>query len=125
MGKILLVDDEEIMRLPLSRLLRRAGYAVDTAEDGDQCLTRHLIRPADLVIIDMFMPKKAGLETILELLKEESPPVIIAMSAHPKMLEVLRATHGLECVRILHKPFEPEELLALVAEEMEWLKLKV
>lgn len=72
--KILLVDDEEIIRLSLGRDLAEAGYAVTAAVDGEEALARLQAEPFELVITDLLMEGMDGLE-LLARLKESRPEV--------------------------------------------------
>lgn len=120
--KILVADDNVVMRQAIAFTLRSAGYVVELAEDGWQCLDLYRAAPADLVVMDLYMSEKDGLETIVELRKEFPQAVVIAMSGsrgiHVSHL-MLQAAKGLGAVRSIEKPFKSEELLALVAEELE------
>lgn len=81
MPRILVIDDDEQVRGLLVRMLERAGFDdVDQAADGNAGLARYQDTPADLVITDIVMPEKEGLETIQDL-RRISPDVrIIAIS---------------------------------------------
>ena len=118
MGRILLVDDDAAARLTIARTLREAGHTVELAEDGRQCVDLYRAQPADIVLLDLFMPNKDGLEALLELRREFPQVVVVAMSGHRKLELMLRAAKGLGALRTIAKPFDPEALLALVAEEL-------
>jgi CheY-like chemotaxis protein len=118
MSKILVVDDETVMRETIARFLRKAGYVVETAKDGSQCLEMYRAAPADLVLMDLFMPNKEGLETITELRREFPSAAVIAMSGHELVGSMLRAATVLGAIKTIEKPFTPEALLALVAQEL-------
>ena len=122
MGRILLVDDDASTRLTVARILRDAGHLVELAEDGRKCLDLYRNAPADIVIMDLFMPEKDGLETLIELRREFPHVTVVAMSGHRKVELMLRAAKGLGAIRTLAKPFGPETLLALVAEELDWAR---
>jgi CheY-like chemotaxis protein len=122
MSKILLVEDDIATRLTISTILRNAGHAVMTANDGQECLNLYRIAAADVVIMDIFMPNKDGLETLLELRREFPHASVIAISGHREMNLMLKAAKGMGAVRALTKPFEPETLVAIVAEEMDWIR---
>src|SRR6266540_295503 len=114
MGRILLVEDEAAMRLTVARTLRGAGHVVEMAEDGRECLDLYRATSADVVIMDLYMPNKDGLETLIELRREFPQVAVVAMSGHRKLELMLRAAKGLGAVRTIEKPFEQEALLALV-----------
>ena len=115
MATILIIDDDAAVRAVVSRALKAAGHEAFSAENGNTGL-RYIptIRP-DLVIVDLFMPEKEGLEIIVELRKKFPRVSVLAISgdniASAEMLEValkLGATHALE------KPFDQKTLFAAV-----------
>lgn len=80
MKRILIIDDEEPLRSMLRMSLEKMGYSVLEAGDGRVALALFKAQPADLVITDLMMPEKEGLETIRELRKGHPDLKIIAMS---------------------------------------------
>ncbi|MCP4694554.1 MAG: response regulator, partial [Desulfobacterales bacterium] len=109
---ILIIDDERQIRLMLRRLFESKGYKITVASDGAEGMKLYRENPADLIITDLLMPEKEGLETIRELKKEYPAVKIIAMSGGGKLepglfLDTAKkfgATHALS------KPFENEVL---------------
>ncbi|MCP4687031.1 MAG: response regulator, partial [Desulfobacterales bacterium] len=59
---ILIIDDERLMRSMLRRLLESKGYKITVASDGDEGMKLYRENPADLIITDLLMPEKEGLE---------------------------------------------------------------
>jgi DNA-binding NtrC family response regulator len=116
MAKVLIVDDDSSMRIALTRILIAADHDVIVAADGLKGLAAYRAVPADVVVIDLVMPNKEGLETIIELRREFPQAAIIAMSGHRRMDLMLRTAKLLGAVLTLEKPFEPEALLALIDE---------
>jgi DNA-binding response OmpR family regulator len=110
----LVIDDDEAMRLALAGTLKASGYDVATAADGAAGLVQYRSAPADLVIVDLYMPGKEGLETLVQLRREFPNVVVIAMSGNRNLGLMLRAAERLGAVQTIAKPFEPAELLALV-----------
>ena len=112
---ILIIDDSEQLRKLLYRLLKGAGYEVFVASDGSEGLQLFHEKPVDLVITDMIMPGKMGIEVILEL-KEKFPEMkVIAISGGGDFgaeleLDIART---LEAYTI-EKPFSPKEILEVV-----------
>ena len=111
---ILVVDDERSFRVLLGELLRQAGYEVSVAGAAEEAREAIAQRRPDLVITDIMMPSKGGLELIPEIRQESLEVKIIAMSALgydalPKAIE-LGADHTFEL------PFDPRELVAVVGE---------
>jgi CheY-like chemotaxis protein len=67
MAQILIIDDEEPVRIVFRDILEQAGYEVEEAADGEQAIIVQRDNPADIIIADIIMPKKEGIETIMEL----------------------------------------------------------
>ena len=80
MCRILVIDDEKPIRDLLKKAFERKGYEVDTAENGQVGIELFQKSPADLIITDIIMPVKEGLETITELRRDYPNVKIIAMS---------------------------------------------
>src|SRR4030095_5251414 len=80
MTRILLVDDDEQFRSMLSQSLKRAGYEVTEARNGSEGIDLYRDHPSDLIITDLIMPEKEGLETIREYRKSYPDAKIIAIS---------------------------------------------
>jgi DNA-binding response OmpR family regulator len=110
--RVLVVDDEEDIRLLLRSLLERAGYVVDDAEDGRSGLRRFYAAPPDLVILDVTMPELDGWAT-LERIRDLSDVPVLMLTARSTELERVRGlTHGAD--DYVSKPFGRQELLARV-----------
>jgi len=117
MKRILLVDDNENFRRPLGEILRRAGYEVSGAGDGSTALGLCRQHSFDLVITDLIMPGKEGLETIIELRRLEPELKIIAMSGGGRMNpeDYLPMARHLGADATLTKPFTAEKIQSVVA----------
>lgn len=85
MSAILVVDDDPTVRMIAVELLTRAGHQVSEAEDGDEALKRVAAGAFDLVVLDMLMPNKDGLETIAELRRCRPQMPILAISSGGRM----------------------------------------
>ena len=118
MARILVIDDEEGLRMIVREILESAGHEVLLAGDGQQGLELQRTERADLVITDIFMPQKEGIETIIELRQEFPGIKIIAMSGGGALrtLDYLPAAQEFGALRTLSKPFEAAVLLATVDE---------
>jgi len=118
--KILIIDDEVHILLMLKKMLERAGYEVDIASNGSEGLELFRRDQPDLVITDIIMPEKEGLETIREMKKEQSDLKILAMSGGGK----ISADNYLDTARIfgasgiIEKPFGQTDLISMVEELM-------
>jgi CheY-like chemotaxis protein len=118
-GRILIIDDDEAFLRLLNAMLTTAGYEVRQAKDGKRGLASYRQQRSDVVITDILMPVKEGLETI-QALKELDPDVkIIAMSVTGDgQFGFLETAVAFGARRILHKPFSREQLLATIADVM-------
>lgn len=114
--RILVIDDDEIFRTGLVGILQMEGYSVLEAKDGEEGLAVFKEENPDLVITDILMPKKEGIETIIEILDEQSGQAIIAMSGGGKgnPREYLGFAENFGARQILQKPFRIPELLAAI-----------
>ena len=121
MARILIIDDEVQIRAMLCQMLRRSGYEVSDAPDGKVGMDLHRKEPADLIITDIIMPNKEGIETIRELRQEFPETKIIAMSGGGGIgaEEYLQMAGKLGAMRTLAKPIHREELLEAVRELLE------
>ena len=118
MSRILVIDDDAQIREMLRQMLEREGYEIAEASDGREGLKLYHEEPADLVIIDLIMPGKEGIETIREL-KQDVPDVkIIAVSGGGKIApeEYLYLAGKMGAQRTITKPVEREEMLKAVRE---------
>jgi len=116
MARILIIDDEEGIRRPLQILLERAGHEVMAAPDGREGLRLWRRLGADLVITDIMMPNKDGIETIVELQASARAVPVIAMSGGDvsQRLDLLGDARLLGAVYTVPKPFALSEMLEKV-----------
>lgn len=116
MATILIVDDDQNVRRALYTLLERRGHEVLQAADGVVAMDHCRRRTPDLVITDLFMPEKDGLELLLELraLTPGLPIITMSGGAATKSLDLLADTRMLGAVRTVAKPFTLEEMVDAV-----------
>ena len=123
MRRVLVVDDEENLRLVLRTLLRRHGYEVETAESGEEALGMVDSFGPDVVLTDVRMPKMGGLDLLTTLKAKGNEATVIVMSAYGNMdlaLEAMKAG----AYDYVQKPFKPDEVVLALrkAEERELLR---
>lgn len=113
---ILVIDDDESLRESLRRTLRRDGYTVMEADEGGAGLLVLKNYPVDVVLVDLFMPGKEGLETIAELRRSYSGIAIIAMSGGGirGQMDMLETARVMGASQTLAKPFARETLIETV-----------
>ena len=114
--RILIIDDDALMRLALAKILLFAGYDVEQAGDGDEGLRLQRSQSFDLIITDLIMPDKESIQIIRELRKEDSAIRIIAMSAGGRggATDYLKWARLMGAKQCLSKPIKREELLDAV-----------
>jgi CheY-like chemotaxis protein len=118
MKTILVIDDNEIVLRLICDLLSRSGFEVLTAHDGKNGMKTYYSNSPSLVITDIVMPEKDGLEVIMELSKQEPKPKIIALSGGGRLGPdtYLHLAEHLGANRIIEKPIRPAELIEVVKE---------
>ncbi len=122
MPRILVIDDDENVQDILSRILAKRGYEVLVADNGNQGIQLFQKAaagktPVDLVVTDLLMPEKEGLETILELRREFPDIKIIVMSGGGGFGEpgnILHAARKLGAKYSFQKPIPRDDFLAAV-----------
>ncbi|MEI6608996.1 MAG: response regulator [Deltaproteobacteria bacterium] len=119
MARILIIDDDETFRTMVRRMLESADYKeIEEAGDGNSGMNLLRNNPFDLVITDIIMPNKEGIELIMELTKNYPRIKIIAMSGGGKIgaESYLEMASHLGANRTIKKPFKQAELLHAVKE---------
>ena len=113
--RILIIDDSEIDRMILEEILVQGGYKVTQASDGKEGMEIFRAQTFDLVITDMIMPEKLGIEVLLEMNEDFPEAKVIAISAGDEYGLELDLDMAREIdVPTISKPFQPEEILDAV-----------
>ena len=116
MKKIIIVEDEEILRNLLQKKFLVEGYEVDIAEDGEVGLFKIKENRPDLIILDIVMPKMNGFEMLEEMQKDESlrdiPVIIVSNSGQP--VEIDRAQKLGVKDWLVKTEFDPQEVIEKV-----------
>jgi two-component system, NtrC family, response regulator AtoC len=123
MRRVLVVDDEENIRLVLRTLLRKHGYEVEVAEGGEEALALVETFGPDVILTDVRMPKMGGLDLLATLKAKNQTATVIVMSAYGSndlALEAMKAG----AYDYVSKPFKPDEIVLVLrkAEERETLR---
>jgi len=118
MSRILLIDDNRIVRTMLSELLTDFGHIVTEAGDGKEGLRLFELVDPELIITDLVMPEIEGIEVLMTLRKYRAKAKIIVISGgvHRHAADFLEITKSLGASVVLAKPFTNEALLAAVNE---------
>lgn len=121
MTKVLIVDDDELFRTMLVEMVQREGYQVSTAIDGNAALAAIERSRPDLVITDILMPEKDGIELIMELAQREARIPIIAVSGGRRSISLefnLESAKLMGVRATLPKPFTREQLREAIADAL-------
>ena len=118
MATILVIEDDDLHALYLKKALEGSDYSVMLAVDGNEGLRQYKLHGADLIITDLIMPEKEGIETIQELVRLDPRVPIIAISGgggnQPDIY--LEIASKLGARRTFAKPYSTKALLAAVQE---------
>jgi DNA-binding response OmpR family regulator len=121
MSHVLLIDDDEQFRAMLEQMLTQDGHRVTAAGDGEEGLRLALQTKPDLVITDMLMPRKDGVETIIALSRAGLTMPIIAMSGGRRSVTAEFNLNSAEMMGVkvtLPKPFGRVDLRAAITRAM-------
>jgi len=110
--RILVVDDEERIRRLLKMYLERENYIIDEAEDGNIALAKALTNDYDIILLDLMMPGKDGLEVCRDLREKKSTPVIMLTAKGEEINRVQGFEVGTDDYIV--KPFSPREVVLRV-----------
>jgi CheY-like chemotaxis protein len=111
--RVLIVDDDAALRRLLADAFERAGYEVTEAVNGDQALKIAKKAPVDVLITDLLMPEKEGLELIRHFRKDLREVIVIAVSG--EAAQHLKTARLLGAQVTFEKPFKSEDLVETVA----------
>jgi CheY-like chemotaxis protein len=114
--RVLVADDDAMARLGCRALLEEAGYPVAMAEDGEEAIRLVEKGNVEILMLDILMPRKEGLETLMEVKRRFPRVLVVAMSAGGVRgnFDFLGAATRLGADRTLPKPFGRQELLLLL-----------
>ena len=117
MGRILIMEDDESIRLALRKTLLRAGHEVREAANGAEGALIYRKDPPDLIITDILMPDQDGVETLLDLRQTLPDVKIIVISGNAQ--EFLPIARDLGAHKTFAKPFQQAEILEAVSDLLE------
>ena len=116
MKRVLVIDDNDDFRNLALRWFHIHGIDAEGAPDGAKGLEVQRARPATVIVTDIFMPEKDGIETIRELLHEFPKAKIIAVTGHESLTDYDAFARELGAAKTFKKPFKLDDLLAAVNE---------
>ena len=120
---ILIVDDELGIRESLGALLRDEGYEIAAVDSGEACLEILEQRKFDLILLDVWLKKLDGLETLERIRAQDDPPVVVMISGHGNIETAVRATK-LGAFDFVEKPLSLEKTILVVRNALEYTRLE-
>src|SRR6202048_3215279 len=122
-GSILVVDDESEIREGLELLLSSEGYGVTSADTGESGLARLEEHPFDLLLLDVSLPDRNGLELLKEIRRRDANLPVVLITAYGS-IDMPRAAFKSGAMSYITKPWSNDELLAQVAQAVESRRLR-
>ncbi len=115
-ARLLLCDDSPVERLALAHFLRRTGYDVDEAADGEAAILHIKHRPVDALLLDLNMPDVDGFAVLTYLQEHRRALPVILLSGMPlhRIQHKIKGLPSPELPPLLIKPIDPDQLLALL-----------
>ena len=110
-GTILIIDDEAAIRESLETLLEMDGYNIAVAESAEEGLARIAERPFDLVLLDLALPDRSGMEVLREIRERDSQLAVIMITAYGTVENAVQAMQN-GAANFIQKPWDNEKLLA-------------
>ncbi|HEY6146687.1 MAG TPA: sigma-54 dependent transcriptional regulator, partial [Thermoanaerobaculia bacterium] len=120
--RLLVVDDEEVIRDVLQALLEREGYEVATASDAREALSRFDADPYDVVLLDLMLPDRPGLEVLREIRRRDPDAVVVIVTAYSSIEGAIEAMRE-GAFHYIPKPFQNQEVLLTVSKGAEARRL--
>jgi two-component system, NtrC family, nitrogen regulation response regulator NtrX len=120
---ILIVDDESGIRESLGALLRDEGYEIEAVASGEECLERIGRRNFDLILLDVWLKKMDGLNTLEQIQGIDGAPMVVMISGHGNIETAVRATK-LGAFNFIEKPLSLEKVVLVVRNALEYLRLE-
>ncbi|PKK91671.1 MAG: hypothetical protein CVV64_03120 [Candidatus Wallbacteria bacterium HGW-Wallbacteria-1] len=121
--KVLVVDDEENMRVSLSRILRKKNYFVEAVESAEKAIIKYRTNSFDVVISDLKMPNIDGMDLLKRLREEDSGVIFIMITGYSSIATAISAIR-LGAYDYIPKPFEVEEVDLLIRKAYEQKRMK-
>ncbi|MGD0304548.1 MAG: sigma-54 dependent transcriptional regulator [Candidatus Acidiferrales bacterium] len=122
-GNVLIVDDEGGIRESLSAILMDEGYSVASVPTGEECLERLESTSYDAILLDVWLPKLDGLETLARIQQMEAPPAVVMISGHGNIETAVRATK-LGAFDFVEKPLTLQKVVLVVRNAVEYARLE-
>lgn len=116
-SKILIIDDEQILRSLLKEVLKEEGFIVNTAPDGFKGIKSNDFNNPDLIILDLKMPGIDGIETLKKIRKTDKEVLVIILTGYGSA-QTIREAQELDVYEYVGKPFRNEVMVNVIKEAL-------
>lgn len=113
MFRVLVVDDDNTLRMTVSSAFAERNYQVDQASDGEEAVNKVMAAKYDLVLLDVNMPRMSGLEALKQIKAYDNSIIVIILTAYSNVKDAVEAVRQ-GAYNYLEKPIKSEDLVALV-----------
>ncbi len=120
---ILIVEDDNTIRVTVGNFLARQGFDVEVAEDGAQALAFLKERSFSLVLLDLRLPDMNGLDILAKIKESDDQPLVVIMTAYPEVRTAVAALKA-GAYDYINKPFDLEDLQELIRRACETQRLR-
>ena len=120
---ILIVEDDNTIRVTVGNFLARQGFDVDVAEDGTQALAMLKERSFSLILLDLRLPDMNGLDILATIRESDDRPLVVIMTAYPEVRTAVAALKA-GAYDYINKPFDLEDLRELIGRALETHRLR-
>jgi len=120
---ILIVEDDNTIRVTVGNFLARQGFHVEAAENGQQALTLLKVKTFELVLLDLHLPDMHGLDILARIKESDDQPLVVIMTAYPEVRTAVAALKA-GAYDYINKPFDLEDLQELIRRAMETQRLR-
>lgn len=116
-SKILIVDDQNFIRMILKKILEPAGYELIEAEDGSEGISRYKEHRPDIVLLDIVMPDTDGIECLKQIMEFDANAKVVMCSSVSQMA-IEKKTTQLGAYDFIVKPFESDRVMEAVSKSL-------
>jgi len=120
---ILIVEDDNTIRVTVGNFLARQGFHIEVAENGQQALTLLKVKTFELVLLDLHLPDMHGLDILAKIKESDDQPLVVIMTAYPEVRTAVAALKA-GAYDYINKPFDLEDLQELIRRAMETQRLR-
>lgn len=120
---ILIVEDDNTIRVTVGNFLARQGFSVELAENGEQALSLLKTKSFTLILLDLHLPDMHGLDILAKVRESDDRPLVLIMTAYPEVRTAVAALKA-GAYDYINKPFDLEDLLELIGRGIETQRLR-